>query len=98
MQTNLSKFLNNDVSATLFYDYGRIQQYKDPSNITLTTPNKYSLSGWGVAFDFNPNQDFSLSLVFSKTLGSNDGKSNTGMNSDGRDDDSRIWLLLSYKF
>ena len=98
LQTNLSEFLNNDVSATLFYDYGRIQQYKDPSNITLTTPNKYSLSGWGVAFDFNPNQDFSLSLVFSKTLGSNDGKSNTGMNSDGRDDDSRTWLLLSYKF
>ncbi len=98
LQTNLSEFLNNDVSATLFYDYGRIQQYKDPSNITLTTPNKYSLSGWGVAFDFNPNQDFSLSLVFSKTLGSNDGKSNTGMNSDGRDDDSRAWLLLSYKF
>ena len=52
----------------------------------------------GVAFDFNPNQDFSLSLVFSKTLGSNDGKSNTGMNSDGRDDDSKAWLLLSYKF
>ena len=98
LQTNLSEFLNNDVSATLFYDYGRIQQYKDPSNITLTTPNKYSLSGWGVAFDFNPNQDFSLSLVFSKTLGSNNGKSNAGMNSDGRDDDSRAWLLLSYKF
>ena len=98
LQTNLSKFLNNDVSANLFYDYGRIQQYKDPSNITLTTPNKYSLSGWGVAFDFNPNRDFSLSLVFSKTLGSNDGKSNTGMNSDGRDDDSRAWLLLSYNF
>ena len=82
----------------MFYDYGRIQQYKDPSNITLTTPNKYSLSGWGVAFDYKPNRDFSLSLVFSKTLGSNDGKSNTGMNSDGRDDDSRAWLLLSYKF
>ena len=89
---------NNNIFGSLFYDYGFIQQYKDPSNITLTTPNKYSLSGWGVAFDFNPNQDFSFKLVLSKTIGSNDGKSNTGMNSDGRDDTSRAWLLLSYDF
>ena len=98
LQTNLSEFLNYDILGTLFYDYGRIQQYKDPSNITLTTPNKYSLSGWGVAFDFNSNQDFSVKLLLSQTIGSNKGKSNTGMNSDGRDNDSRAWLLLSYKF
>ena len=98
LQTNLSEFLNYDILGTLFYDYGRIQQYKDPSKITLTTPNKYSLSGWGVAFDFNSNQDFSVKLLLSQTIGSNKGKSNTGMNSDGRDNDSRAWLLLSYKF
>ena len=98
LQANLFRLFNNNIFGSLFYDYGFIQQYKDPSNITLTTPNKYSLSGWGVAFDFNPNQDFSLKLVLSKTIGSNDGKSNTGMNSDGRDDTSRAWLLLSYDF
>ena len=98
LQANLFRFLNFNILGTLFYDYGYIQQYKDPSNITLTTPNKYSLSGWGVAFDFNPNQDFSFKLVLSKTIGSNDGKSNTGMNSDGRDDTSRAWFLLSYDF
>ena len=97
-QANLFQLFNNNIFGSLFYDYGFIQQYKDPSNITLTTPNKYSLSGWGVAFDFNPNQDFSFKLVLSKTIGSNDGKSNTGMNSDGRDDTSRAWLLLSYDF
>ena len=98
LQANLFRLFNNNIFGSLFYDYGFIQQYKDPSNITLTTPNKYSLSGWGVAFDFNPNQDFSFKLVLSKTIGSNDGKSNTGMNSDGRDDTSRAWLLLSYDF
>ena len=98
LQANLFQLFNNNIFGSLFYDYGFIQQYKDPSNITLTTPNKYSLSGWGVAFDFNPNQDFSFKLVLSKTIGSNDGKSNTGMNSDGRDDTSRAWLLLSYDF
>ncbi len=98
LQTNLSEFLNYNISGTLFYDYGRIQQYKDSSNIILTTPNKYSLSGWGVGFDYNPNQDLSLQLVLSKTIGGNAGESSTGMDSDGRDDSSRASLLLSFDF
>ena len=84
--------------ASVFYDYGKIQQYKDPSNITLTTPNKYSLSGWGVAFDFYPKSDILIKAGWSQTIGNNDGKSNAGMNSDGKADSSRIWLVLSYEF
>ena len=98
LQTNLSSLINVDVLASVFYDYGKIQQYKDPSNITLTTPNKYSLSGWGVAFDFYPKSDILIKAGWSQTIGNNDGKSSAGMNSDGKADSSRVWLVLSYEF
>jgi len=47
IQYDLSKpGMDFDLIGTLFYDYGKIRQYKDSSNITFTTPNEYSLSGW----------------------------------------------------
>lgn len=98
LETNLYEYFGYNILGSLFYDYGHIQQYKDASNITLSTPNKYSLSGWGIAFDFKPNQDLNLKLTLSKTIGDNDGKSSSGMDSDGRNDSSRAWLLLSYNF
>ena len=40
-------FSKTDMFISVFYDYGTIQQYNDLLNINLTTPNKYSLKGWG---------------------------------------------------
>lgn len=37
-----------DILGSVFYDYGRVRQYNDVGNISMSTPNIYSLSGWGI--------------------------------------------------
>ena len=87
-----------DLIGTLFYDYGKIRQYKNSSNITLTTPNEYSLSGWGVSFDLIANEKVKLNFGWSEVLGDNSGKSATGNNSDGRSGSSRAWFQVIFRF
>jgi len=87
-----------DLIGTLFYDYGKIRQYKDSSNITLTTPNEYSLSGWGVSFDLIANERVKLNLGWAQAIGDNDGKSSSGNNSDGRGGSSRAWFQVVFRF
>ena len=87
-----------DLIGTLFYDYGKIRQYKDSSNITLTTPNEYSLSGWGVSFDLIANERVKLNLGWAQAIGDNDGQSSSGNNSDGRGGSSRTWFQVIFRF
>ena len=84
--------------GTLFYDYGTIRQYKDSSNITLTTPNEYSLYGWGVSFDLIANERVKLNLGWAQAIGDNDGQSTSGNNSDGRGGSSRTWFQVILRF
>jgi len=87
-----------DLIGTLFYDYGKIRQYKDSSNITLTTPNEYDLSGWGVSFDLIANERVKLNLGWAQAIGDNDGQSSSGNNSDGRGGSSRAWFQVVFRF
>ena len=87
-----------DLIGTLFYDYGKIRQYKDSSNITLTTPNEYNLSGWGVSFDLIANERVKLNLGWAQAIGDNDGQSSSGNNSDGRGGSSRAWFQVVFRF
>ena len=99
VQYDLSKpDMDFDLIGTLFYDYGRIRQYKDSSNISLTTPNEYSLSGWGVSFDLIANERVKLNLGWAKAIGDNDGQSSSGNNSDGRGGSSRAWFQVVFRF
>ena len=99
VQYDLSKpDMDFDLIGTLFYDYGRIRQYKDSSNITLTTPNEYSLSGWGVSFDLIASERVKLNLGWAQAIGDNDGKSSSGTNSDGRGGSSRAWFQVVFRF
>ena len=99
VQYDLSKpDMDYDLIGTLFYDYGKIRQYKDSSNITLTTPNEYSLSGWGVSFDLIANERVKLNLGWAQAIGDNDGQSASGNNSDGRGGSSRAWFQVIFRF
>ena len=68
------------------------------SNITLTTPNEYSLSGWGVSFDLIANERVKLNIGWAQAIGDNDGKSASGNNSDGRGGSSRAWFQVIFRF
>ena len=90
-----SSYINlfDDMQFGLFYDYGNIKQYKDLLNINMTTPNKYSLKGWGAFLDMFSGNNFSLKLGVADSVSGNPGKTSSGNNSDGKDNTWRYWFL-----
>ena len=72
-----------------------IRQYHNTSNVTMTTPNHYSLSDYGVGFGVTVYKVLDLKLMYAHTFGSNPAAIN-GKNSDGTSDQSRL-LFLKYK-
>ena len=93
-----SSYINlfDNMQYGLFYDYGNIKQYKDLLNISMTTPNKYSLKGWGAFLDMFSGNDYSLKLGVADSISGNPGKTSSGNNSDGKDDTWRYWFLGVY--
>ena len=87
-----------DIIASVFYDYGKIRQYKDTLDITMTTPNEYSLEGWGVALDLIAAGKYNVKVGWADAIGGNPGKTSGGNNSDGKGDLSRYWFLASMQF
>jgi hemolysin activation/secretion protein len=90
-----SKF--GDIILSSFYDYGEIKQYKDTYDIVMTSPNEYSLEGWGVALDFLTMNRFNLKIIWADAIGDNPGKT-LGNNSDGKNNRSRIWAMARFSF
>ena len=88
-----SKF--GDIILSSFYDYGEIKQYKDTYDIVMTSPNEYSLKGWGVALDFLTMNRFNLKVIWADAIGDNPGKT-LGNNSDGKNNSSRIWAMARF--
>ena len=85
--------LFNEMQFGVFYDYGNIKQYKDLLNISMTTPNKYSLKGWGAFLDMFSGNSFSLKLGVADSVSGNPAKTSSGNNSDGKDNTWRYWFL-----
>lgn len=82
-----------DIVGSLFYDYGQVHQYKVSSLISdMSTPNVYSLSGWGLGLDAVAAGKFQFKLGWAKAIGSNPAATN-GNNADGLSKRSRYWLL-----
>jgi hemolysin activation/secretion protein len=88
------KFLDN-LSGSVFYDYGKITQYKEPGS---TANNNYSLSGYGINFDANISQSIFAKLTWSHTNGGNPGASTQGNDSDGQKNKDRFWFITYYNF
>ncbi len=81
-----------DIIGSVFYDYGRIRQYKEPEKTTFSTPNIYSLSGWGLGIDAIAAGKFQFKFGWARAIGNNPAASN-GNNADGKSNRSRYWLL-----
>ena len=90
--SDYSIFSKTDMFFTVFYDYGNIKQYKNLIGINLTTPNKYSLKGWGITFDIINSGKYGFKFGWADSLSGNPGKTNSGNNSDGKDNSSRYWF------
>jgi hemolysin activation/secretion protein len=88
-----------DITPLIFYDYGRIKQFKNTSaSTTVVTNNEYSLSGYGLGLEAVSSNNFSLKFIAAHTNGGNPGASTQGNDSDGRSDNARYWILANLNF
>jgi hemolysin activation/secretion protein len=88
-----------DITPLIFYDYGRIKQFKNTSaSTTAVTNNEYSLSGYGLGVEAVNSNNFSLKFIAAHTNGGNPGASTLGKDSDGRSNDTRYWILANLNF
>jgi hemolysin activation/secretion protein len=88
-----------DITPSIFYDYGRIKQFKNKgASTTAVTNNEYSLSGYGLGVEAVNSNNFSLKFIAAHTNGGNLGASTQGNDSDGRNDNTRYWILANFNF
>ena len=91
--------LIGDMTSSIFYDYGKIKQYKNKDAVSSPiTNNEYSLSGYGLGLDTINSSNFSLKFIAAHTNGSNPGASAQGNDSDGKKNTMRYWLLANFLF
>jgi hypothetical protein len=97
----LQKQLPQHLLASVFFDAGRVQQYKDlyPDAQLSGASNTYSLYGAGVGLKWNVGK-LNLSGVVAWKLGHNPLLYNTNVrrDNDGTDTNPRAWLNASYTF
>ena len=87
------------ITPSIFYDHGRIKQYKNTSASTSSVANNaYSLSGYGFGIDAVNSDGFSLKFIAAHTNGGNPGASAQGNDSDGKNHDNRYWILGNFNF
>lgn len=91
-----NQFLGN-LFGSLFYDYGRIRQYKERGSNAVSN-NDYSLSGYGISFVTNISQMVSAKLLWAHTNGGNPGASAQGNDSDGQKNNNRFWFALNFNY
>ena len=88
-----------DITPLIFYDYGRIKQYKNKDVSTSSvTNNEYSLSGYGLGIEAVNSSNFSIKFIAAHTNGGNPGASTQGKDSDGKSNDTRYWILANMNF
>jgi len=88
-----------DVQVSAFYDTAWLSQYQDASNLNLTTPNNYRISGGGFALQAVREGKSQVNLTWAQKMGSNPlANPVTGNDADGTNDDSRLWLSASLYF
>ena len=93
---------NNRIQTKLFYDFGRVFQYKNTytdwnsSNPSLN--NSYNLSGAGFGVDAFLGNLGNLSLIYARKLSANPAEDTSGKDNDGTGYDERFWLSLSRNF
>ena len=88
--------LFQNMTGSIFYDYGEIDQYHDTTNLSVNQ-NNYSISGYGIGFESNIDERFSFKASYAKTLGGNPGEVSS-KDSDGKADNSRFLFNISMKF
>lgn len=99
---NLRKTFGNTLATTFFYDVGRITLNKtlwaNWNAGTPNLPNHYTLAGFGAGVDWRFMPAALLSATVAVPVGKNPGRDANDHNSDGRDNNARLWVSLNAQF
>jgi hemolysin activation/secretion protein len=97
--------VNEQLTATTFYDYGRVQSFKDNSTAAGGTntqqgyPNSFNIAGYGASIAWQDGKGSELRATVARRVGTNpNANSNTGMDSDGTLKKNRLWVSASFGF
>ncbi|OIN06542.1 hypothetical protein BFR47_04040 [Oceanisphaera psychrotolerans] len=82
------------VEAFGFYDVGGITQYADPNpGIVFDGPNSYTLAGYGAGLSLTYGENGNLQLVYAQKAGDNPNPTPEGTDSDGKNNQGRLWVI-----
>jgi hemolysin activation/secretion protein len=102
LSLNLVHAFNQKLQGTVFVDTGRVRvNHNSRSGINPTNArdnNRYSLSGLGVALDWNITDHLALTTILAAPIGSNPGRDASGNDTDARDQNLRGWINLVGQF
>lgn len=78
-----------------FFDAGWVHLHKDTLDLPIETAsgrNHYPLYGGGMGMTLTQSGQYTVRALWAHRLGNNPGRSKSGMDSDGEDNDHRFWL------
>lgn len=91
-----------DWQLIAFFDTGRVEQNKntwDGWNAgNPSQPNSYQLSGSGLGVNLIKEGSHVMRAIYAHKVGSNPGRNVAGLDADGMEDSSRIWLQTMIYF
>jgi hemolysin activation/secretion protein len=96
--------LDDRWTVTGFYDYGKIVQYQNNSDIngnslSLNSPNTYELQGYGISLEWKSAEGIDLRATIAKRVAKNPAANiTTGMDSDGTYKNPHIWVVANVPF
>jgi hemolysin activation/secretion protein len=93
----LERKLNEMISGFVFYDWGRIRQYKF-NTAPAADPNLYTLEGVGFGFKGRFANDISWNATLAHRTNTNPNPTLTGDDQDGTKRENRFWMSLSLPF
>ena len=97
LNVDLRLQLPYNLSASTFYDWGRVTQNID-NRLLDAAENSYSLKGHGLSLGWQPGFGMSVQATWARRDGSNPNRSATGLDQDGSLDKNRWWLSANLLF
>jgi hemolysin activation/secretion protein len=84
-----------------FFDEGWVRLHDSTWANSVTTfsgKNSYSLSGAGIGANLTKPNFYVIRVAWAAKVGSNPGRSDSGLDADGKSDDNRYWIQAMFIF
>lgn len=98
LNLELRQQLMHNLTATAFYDWGRVTDNVNNNFAGAASVNRYSLQGAGLGLTWQHQSGLTLRATWAHRIGSNPNPTATGQDQDGTLHKNRFWLNASMAF